>query len=448
MTLRTRVMLLIGLVLGLGIVLGAVLAGLEARSTLQAELRAGLVGGEQTVRSTFEEIRRSDHADHDLREVIATFNGNRHVRAQLIAPDGAVMAQSIDQQAVRPAPAWFAQMLGSPPASRDIPSPVAGGARIRLTPIPDIDVGAHWSEFCVIIFALGLSILVSLILVYIAIGAALSPLRKLSDGFVRIGAGDYDVQVEARGPSELAELQRGFNDMGARLAAVSTRNRALEKQLITLQDEERADIARDLHDEIGPHLFAVNVGAEMIGKVAGATRAEGISDHVQSIQKSVRHMQGHVRQMLGRLRPSRVTELGLNAAIGDLMAFWQQQSKDVEIVCALAEDESFMDEGLKDTLYRVVQESLSNAIRHSGAGRVEISIAREEPDCVAARIDDDGRSGPITPAQSGFGIAGMRERVMASAGTLTVEASGRLGGWSVSAVLPAAPAEEPAWVDA
>src|SRR5436309_90234 len=151
MSLRARVVALIGLVLAAGVILGSVLAGYEARQTLRAELQAGMTGGKQTVMSAFEDLPRSDHAERDLHQLVATFGGNRHVRAQLLAADGAVVMTSKRLEAVRATPDWFARLLGSPPPGWRINAPVPRGREIQLQPISDIDIGALWDEFRVIL---------------------------------------------------------------------------------------------------------------------------------------------------------------------------------------------------------------------------------------------------------------------------------------------------------
>ena len=78
MSLRARVVILIGVLLFVGVALGALLAGYEARRTLRAELQAGMTGGRQTVNSAFEDLPRSDHAPRDLQQLVGTFDGNRH----------------------------------------------------------------------------------------------------------------------------------------------------------------------------------------------------------------------------------------------------------------------------------------------------------------------------------------------------------------------------------
>ena len=441
MSLRTRVVVMIGIVLLTGVLLGSLFAGLQARHGLADELSAGMAGARQTVASSFEDLPRSDHPGRDLRQLVATFDGNRHVRALLVGADGRVSAMSTVTHPRAPAPGWFERLLGPTPAPVRIavPQDLGGYRTLVLEATPLLDVSALWTEFSGVVLLLSASSMIGLALVYLAIGAALRPLHDMSAGFLRIGAGDYRGRVAERGPSELRSLEQGFNAMAGQLAAMDDRNRLLETQLVTLQDEERADLARDLHDEIGPHLFAVNVDAQVIGSLTGVDRAEEIRVHVKSIQSGVGHMQRLVREILSRLRPTRATELGLNAAIGDLAAFWQARRPDMTVALDLPKTERGLTETAKDTIYRVVQEALANAVRHGGAAHVEVSLTLAAGEAVV-RVKDDGAGVSLaldaspSGATGGLGLIGMRERVRASSGVLAIDRG--QGGWEVTARLP------------
>src|SRR5262249_35580649 len=149
--------------------------------------------------------------------------------------------------------------------------------------------------------------------------------------FERVGEGDYHGTVPERGPPELARLAHGFNLMTGRLATVAAQNRRLNERLLTIQAEERADVARDLHDEIGPLLFAVDMTAATIG------RGGEIPTHVRSIHEAVGRMQRHVRALLGRLRP--LEAVGLEAAIDRLVAFWRCRRPEIGFTVAIAVEE-------------------------------------------------------------------------------------------------------------
>jgi len=443
MSLRARVVLSIALVFIIGLGGGAGLAGWHARQSIDQELRAGLASGQQTLRRAFEGLRRSDQPARELTQLVAAFDGDRHVRALLISDRGRVVAASQPFASARPAPAWFDRFMRTrlAPVSVATPPGVAGFSAIVLRSAPASDVGDVWLEFSDVAGSLALVCVLGFALIYLTIGRALRPLQDISNSFVLIGSGDYGARVRERGPPELSHLARGFNSMAGRLAAMETRNRALEEQLLTLQDEERADLARDLHDEIGPYLFAVNVDAAMVGQLTQDKRLAEVPERLASIQAAVGHMQTHVRDILGRLRPTRAVELGLNAAIQDMVAFWRARHGDIAFDVHLLEDETVVDEAQKETIYRVVQESLNNAVRHGRPNRIEVAILAGAGGEIITRVSDNGAvktpsSDPSRFDQSGFGLIGMRERVTASGGTLSIDRDGP-GGWSVVARLPA-----------
>jgi two-component system, NarL family, sensor histidine kinase UhpB len=444
MSLRARVVLSVALVFLIGAGGGAGLAGWHARQAIDQELRAGLFGGQQTLRRAFDGLDRSDHPARDLAQMVAAFDGDRHVRALLLSDQGRVVAASQPFASGRLAPDWFDRLMRGDLAPVRVTTPhgVAGFSAIVLQSVPANDVGDVWLEFSDVAGSLAVVCALGFALVYLTIGRALQPLRDVSESFLRIGSGDYGARVRERGPPELSHLARGFNGMAARLAAMETRNRALEEQLLTLQDEERADLARDLHDEIGPYLFAVNVDAAMVGQLAQDRRLEEIPDRLASIQAAVGHMQSHVRDILGRLRPTRAVELGLNAAIDDMVRFWRDRRGDIAFDVRLIEDESLIDEAQKETIYRVVQESLNNAVRHGRPDRIEVAVSQDASGQTITRISDNGAVKPISSkrerlAQSGFGLIGMRERVAASGGVLSIDHGTPGQGWTVIARLPA-----------
>jgi two-component system sensor histidine kinase UhpB len=437
MSLRVRVVAAIVMVLLLGSAAGVGVAGWQAKRALREELASALAGGRQTVASAFEDLPRSDHPARDMRQLVATFDGNRHLEALLIDDAGAVAFASRAAPA-SPAPAWFRDLLGDVLPDAHIASPVAGQGTIVLKLLYANDVGALWREFVDLAAVLGISLALGLIAVWLTVGRALRPLSSFSQAFERIGSGDYGANVPATGPAELIRLGQGVNEMTRRLRAMRDRNQGLEEQLRTLQDEERADLARDLHDEIGPHLFAVSVDAVTARRLVNAGDPAPALDRLTAIQEAVAHMQGLVRDILGRLRPTDLIDLGLTAAVGELVAFWRARHPAIRFEVTLPPDDAVAAER-RETLYRVIQEGMNNAVRHGRPNRVEIEVALAPDDCVTARVSDDGvRTGQHDGA--GYGLIGMRERVGAAGGELTIE-RGETAGWTVLARLPGVDAE-------
>ncbi len=440
MSLRARIVAAIAVLLLTGSGVGVALAGWQAKQVLREELAAALSGGRLTAAGAFDTLGRSDNPERDLVRLVAAFDGNRHVQAALYDANGRLTRAS-RPIAARAAPAWFALMLHAAPRGVTLPVPAPVGGWIALSPVPASDVAAIWSEFIDLGAVLSVSLVLGCWLVWLTVGQALRPLSDFSAAFLRIGLGDYTAAVRAVGPPELARLGRGVNDMAARLAAMQARTHRLEDQLRTLQDEERADLARDLHDEIGPHLFAVNVDAAMARRLIAEGRTGEAVKQVDAIQDAVGHMQRLVRDILGRLRPTELIELGLKAAIEALVTFWSARHPAIVFQVEVPEDEALpLADDVRETLYRVVQEGLNNAVRHARPGRIEIEVASLETGEILARVTDDGAPAS-QPEGAGYGLRGMRERVSAAGGRLTV-GRGPEGGWTVAARLAAAPRGE------
>jgi two-component system sensor histidine kinase UhpB len=297
-------------------------------------------------------------------------------------------------------------------------------------------VAAIWAEFVDLVLVLAVSFVLGSTLLWLTLGRALRPLSDFSGAFLRIGSGDYGAVVGEDGPLELVRLGQGVNEMARRLAGMQARTKALEAQLRTLQDEERADLARDLHDEIGPHLFAVNVDAALAQRLIAAGKGAQAQAQIEAIQQAVAHMQRLVRDILGRLRPTELIELGLTAAIGELIAFWSARHRDIAFDVRLIADESAIPSALHETLYRVVQEGLNNAIRHGHPKRIAVEIGTSADGEVVVSVTDDGSATAASPAAGGFGLLGMRERVAAARGRLVAGPDGAGQGWSIVARLP------------
>jgi two-component system sensor histidine kinase UhpB len=213
---------------------------------------------------------------------------------------------------------------------------------------------------------------------------------------------------------------------------MAAQNRRLQAQMQTLQEEERAEVARDLHDEVGPFLFAANMAAANIRAGAERDGNAALVTDAESLQALIGHMQRDVRALLRRLRPSPPADLGLAEAIDSLAAFWRSRHQtEISLDIDVAEEP---EPATAEAVYRFVQEGLANALRHGRPSRVEVSV-RCEAGGLLARVSDDGAGASGDGEGGGLGLLGMRERIAALGGSLEVAAApGR--GWVVTARLP------------
>jgi signal transduction histidine kinase len=234
------------------------------------------------------------------------------------------------------------------------------------------------------------------------------------------------VEMQARSLVEEANLR------------ILAQNHQLAQQLILLQEQERRHLARELHDELGQCCVAIKVDA---ASIAQDTRERLPAAHASAcaISETANHLHNVVRGMLNRLRPTGLDELGLAACLELLVESW---SKLHGIACTFAAEASLdgLDEATNITIYRTVQEGLTNIARHAHATRAAVTICRlatdtSKVDCITLTIDDNGSGFPADGIRNGFGVLGMNERVNALGGSITFSLAPS-GGTRVEAVLP------------
>ena len=417
MSLQFRVLGSIALLLVLALLCGGALLSLHARSVVEVEVRTAFQGAENSVRDTLE----SD-VQHTvtMRQVVSSFEGQRHVRAALVNEKGKVIVGSEIGRLKDPAPLWFARLMMPPSMSArfNINLPQYPCV-VVLTSDPRSEIADVWDHARDAFTAMILFCGVTMATVSLAVAYALRFFRQFQTGLLAISDGGYDARLDAKGPPEFAALARGFNHMAARLAALSESNQRLERQIRSVQEEERAGIARDLHDEVGPYLFAIQVDANVVAKSPDPeTRKLG-----GAIREAALHVQNHVKEILRQLRPVSSLDFGLEPAIADLIAFWSRRHPDIRFERTIA-DTPGLDRRGEDVAYRIIQESISNAVRHGRPQKIQIAVS-DEPDRVTVCVTDDGdglnQNGAAAMSLGQLGLAGMRERLRALGGGLTIE---------------------------
>jgi two-component system, NarL family, sensor histidine kinase UhpB len=211
---------------------------------------------------------------------------------------------------------------------------------------------------------------------------------------------------------EVARLELAFLRMMSRLEA---ERRRAGSAALRAQEEERARVARDLHDEVNQSLTGLLLRLEAAREAAPPELEAELEETKALANQAMRELLSLARQ----LRPTALDDLGLAAATAGQVE--QMGRGEVEADFAVEGDFSDLDDDAQLVVYRVAQEALANAARHSGAGRVEARLHRREDGGVELTVADDGRGFAFDEAERGLGIAGMRERALLVGGELTIE---------------------------
>jgi len=247
-------------------------------------------------------------------------------------------------------------------------------------------------------------------------------LRDVAEG---AGPSVLQARFESAAPGEIPVSLHAVGDAGSALVAVldgreEARARHMQREfvhrLLRAQDAERRHIARELHDEAGQTLTAIELG---LGKLAQATELDEVRAQARTLTELVQRTVAEVRRLARGLYPAVLDDLGLPPAL-ERLAAEQRELAGVPIELRLARLESLPAEAAL-TVYRVAQEALSNAIRHAQPGRIQLT-ARRVGDVVNLTIVDDGKGFvPGARYRAGLGLRGMRERVEQLEGTFDVE---------------------------
>jgi two-component system sensor histidine kinase UhpB len=223
------------------------------------------------------------------------------------------------------------------------------------------------------------------------------------------------------------------------LAETLGENKRLAQQYVDMQENERKALARDLHDELGQYLIAIKLDAMSMRESMAADA--GVDDVVRAMIANIDRVYGVVTGLIRQLRPVGLDDLGVTAAIEHCVNDWRSRLPLVTIELSLTGDFETLDETRGLVVYRLVQEALTNIARHAGATRVQIRIAAgpaaDSRRCIEIIIDDNGAGADLSAPRPGLGLVGMRERVSALGGSITL-ASERGAGFQVKASLPMA----------
>ena len=240
------------------------------------------------------------------------------------------------------------------------------------------------------------------------------PLREVAAGAGRIAAGDLSWRVPAGRDDEIGRLATAFNDMAAKVAERDASLRQLSLRLLSIQEQERVRIAREVHDELGQALTAMKIDLQQLGR-----NHPGLEQPLGAIARTIDETVELVRRIATDLRPSVLDDLGVTAAL-ELQLRRVRESTGIQTTLVVSEEPA-LDMLTGVTLYRIAQEALANVIRHADASEIEVSLAIQDRAAVL-EISDNGRG--VTPAQiadpNSLGLLGMRERAELLGGSVAI----------------------------
>ncbi|MBV9773318.1 MAG: HAMP domain-containing protein [Gemmatimonadetes bacterium] len=267
---------------------------------------------------------------------------------------------------------------------------------------------------------------------------ALSPLQLLEDTAARVQGGDLDARtpLSPLADRELERLTGTFNGMLDTMDLYRQRLRDVAVRALTAAEEERKRIARELHDETAQMLAALLIRVRI---VRNSSDPEALDTLLEEMRQEIGRSLEGIRRFARGLRPPALDELGLGPAVE---SHARNLSESVGIGIRVEADplEGALTPEAELAIYRIVQEALSNVVRHSGATRATVRLARASG-AVVATVQDDGRgfdvAGVMAGDRQGLGLFGMQERAAYLGGKVEIDSRAGVG-TRVRAEVPAA----------
>jgi signal transduction histidine kinase len=319
-----------------------------------------------------------------------------------------------------PAPAWFESVyLGvlGPQATliRALTTRQPEAGSIFACADPEAAVRQAWLRVSTIANFAAAMALAIFVFAALAIAHTLAPTAAIVAGLRQMALGDYRRRLPSFRAREFALIGQAVNDLADRLAEATAERVALTRRLIEVRDDERKQMACELHDEFGQCLTATLALAGAIE--AGARRRPALAQDARAIAGLARRMMMSLRGALARLRNPIAEELGLEAGLAQLVAGWNALDlPHAAVRLDVDGDLAGVPDDIASSVYRIAQECLTNAIKHGAPSEVRLSVGRiaERSGAIALTVEDDGGGDAARIAATpGRGISGMRERAEA-----------------------------------
>lgn len=467
-TIRCQILSAFILINLLACIVTSLLIVYNARRATLVEIDASMEMAERLVRTAVDDLPRVSPGSAGLRKLPLQMSGQRHVRFVVTTAQGEPVSPP-QSTPVQPesredgAPDWFASLVGVEVPSREVPV-FSEGRRIGTVTIvseASDEIAEVWDDMSdLALVALIVNLLVIGVL-HVVLGQVLNPLFRVAAGFRELEQGHFQCRLPLPRGGDLADIVGRFNALASSLASAQADNLRLNRRLVAVQDSERRQLAVELHDEFGPCLFSLKANVASLARyaeqlppdIAGAVR-----ERAGTLRDIGERIETTNRRLLKTVRPMALGHVPLADAIAGLLSEFERLAPECAVEFATGKLAYSYGDTIDLSIYRCVQEGLTNAVRHGEARRIRVEV--EELDSPAAEgaaktgtgceirlsVRDDGR-GFAAGTATGLGLTGMRERITALGGSLSI--SSRSGGGACLAVtvpleederLPAKPA--------
>ena len=289
---------------------------------------------------------------------------------------------------------------------------------ILIKPEPIYEYAEIWQQIKVGLWIIGAFLILINIVVLILFSHMIKPINKIIEGFEKLEAGNYKSKINKSNILELDIIGKKFNSMINNLRQSNDKIHKLSQNLINVQEQEKSELARDLHDELGQSLTALQAEAASISK---STKKSSRDDAIFNVIQLSKNMMLSTREIIKKLNLGLIEDLGLESALIELFENWKRRFKGVKFEYKI-EDKALRKITKQETahLYRIFQEALTNIAKHSEPKNIKITVkSLDRGNKTRILISNDGIKSNLANNE-GLGLIGIAERVDQINGSLEV----------------------------
>jgi len=444
-SLRIRLIVIPACLLVLGILIATASSLYGAHERIHSEIESGANLGRRLIEYALDDISVSNVPADALRQLEDDIAHVRHIKVVYLADAVTEAIEPPETSEKHLAPLWFQHWFEPAHLIQTFKVYFAGKphGELAMWSKPSDEVTEVWTGLTFITGLLGSLSLAMIALILLTARQTLSPLHTLVEGLDRLEQGQFDAHAEIH-VTELRRIGETFNRLARSLSRTEADNHFLIDRLMSVQEAERKELARELHDEFGASLFGIRAAASCIIAAADSSDPDDaarkdIIDRAAMISTLADGIQKQNYRILDRIRPVILHQMGLFDALRQLVDSWAAHHADCSYKLDLPAENHTFDEDVSLTSYRIIQECLTNVARHSQAHSMQIVLrynANAAKPNIHIRAEDDGIGLP-TGFRFGFGFLGMSERVRKLGGQFRIT-NGSSAGTIIEAIIPAA----------
>lgn len=388
------------------LIFSAIIAVWQARNSVEKEVDSTINLAVQLIELGFNQPSSLNEGNDAWLQKIATMQPVRHLHISIEDNKSERQSNKVfgigDEE--NTTPRWFVEAVKVNFFTHNYNIQIADGSTktIFITANPMDEISEAWGETKTYFWSIVLMLSIMFFTVNLVFHSILQAVKVILSGLRQVEIGHFEHVLPRFKISEFDAIAREINDMSLALKTAQQNNQALACHTMKIQETERQNMSRELHDEMGQSLTAIK---------AMAVTCQQADTDVKAVTGSIvdicDHLSVVVRSMMRTLHPLSLTELGLGATLSGLVKEWQRRSATLQFDLNYDSSLERLSHDITIHVYRIVQECLTNVVRHANASEVAILVAKRGYK-VWITVSDNGQGKQLNPP--GFGLLGMRER--------------------------------------